>query len=52
MGRAGRFGTKGLTVTFVNPESKSDLDTLETIQKRFEVKISPLPQTIDKTSYM
>jgi len=50
VGRAGRFGTKGLTVTFVNPENKGDLETLETIQKRFEVKIVPLPEHIDKTT--
>ena len=50
VGRAGRFGTKGLAITFV--ETDEDKKVLEEIQKRFEVKISPLPTTIDATSYM
>jgi len=50
VGRAGRFGTKGLAITFVEtPEDKAVLDD---IQKRFEVKIGELPQTIDSSSYM
>ena len=36
VGRAGRFGTKGLAITFVS--GQEDLTTLETIQKRFEVE--------------
>lgn len=50
VGRAGRFGTKGLAITFV--ESDEDKKVLDDIQKRFEVKISTLPDTIDATSYM
>lgn len=50
VGRAGRFGTKGLAITFV--ESQEDRDVLEEIQKRFEVKIATLPTTIDSASYM
>jgi len=52
VGRAGRFGTKGLTITFVNPNEFSDLQIMEDIQKRFEVKITELPNDIDKSSYM
>jgi hypothetical protein len=33
-------------------ETDEDKKVLEEIQKRFEVKISPLPTTIDATSYM
>jgi len=45
VGRAGRFGTKGLAITFVS--SDKDREVLADIQKRFEVKIGELPATID-----
>lgn len=50
VGRAGRFGTKGLAITFV--ETDDDRTVLAEIQKRFEVKIGELPTTIDASSYM
>lgn len=37
VGRAGRFGTKGLSISFVANEQ--DEDVLKAIQKRFEVAI-------------
>jgi ATP-dependent RNA helicase UAP56/SUB2 len=37
VGRAGRFGTKGLSISFVANEA--DEEVLATIQKRFEVAI-------------
>lgn len=49
VGRAGRFGTKGLAITFVS--SAKDVEVLEEIQKRFEVKIEELPTTIDVSTY-
>jgi ATP-dependent RNA helicase UAP56/SUB2 len=49
VGRAGRFGTKGLAITFVS--GQKDLETLEEIQKRFEVKVEELPTTIDVSTY-
>merc|ERR1712022_55962 len=50
VGRSGRFGTKGLAITFVwTPE---DSTTLEEIQSRFEVNITPLPDQIDTSTYM
>merc|ERR1711998_665419 len=50
VGRSGRFGTKGLAITFVaTPE---DSATLENIQSRFEVNITPLPDQIDTSTYM
>ena len=50
VGRAGRFGTKGLAITFV--ETEDDKKVLDEIQKRFEVKIAELPTTIEASSYM
>merc|ERR1719397_680657 len=38
--RAGRFGTKGLAITFVSDES--DAKTLNEVQERFEVDITQL----------
>lgn len=49
VGRAGRFGTKGLAITFVS--GAEDIKILEEIQKRFEVKIEELPTTIDVSTY-
>merc|ERR1712019_2797 len=50
VGRAGRFGTKGLALTFVSAEE--DGKVLEDVQSRFEVKVTDLPDSIDVTSYM
>jgi superfamily II DNA/RNA helicase len=48
--RAGRFGTKGLAITFVSDEN--DAKVLNTVQERFEVNISELPDEIDASSYI
>jgi len=48
--RAGRFGTKGLAITFVSDES--DAKILNEVQERFEVDISELPEEIDLSSYI
>jgi len=50
VGRAGRFGTKGLAVTFSSGEE--DEKILKEIQERFLVKIKPLPDSIETSSYM
>ncbi|OUM66428.1 hypothetical protein PIROE2DRAFT_66062 [Piromyces sp. E2] len=50
VGRAGRFGTKGLAITFVS--SNEDSQTLNQVQERFEVNITELPETIDTTTYI
>lgn len=50
VGRSGRFGTKGLGITFVS--SKEDSTILEQVQSRFEVEITPLPDEIDVSTYM
>lgn len=48
--RAGRFGTKGLAITFVSDET--DAKTLNDVQDRFEVDISELPEEIDLSTYI
>jgi ATP-dependent RNA helicase UAP56/SUB2 len=50
VGRAGRFGTKGLAITFVS--SSDETSTLDEIQERFKVKVTPLPDKIETASYM
>jgi superfamily II DNA/RNA helicase len=50
VGRAGRFGTKGLAISFVTAEE--DVKVLEDVQARFEVKVTDLPDQIDVSSYM
>jgi len=48
--RAGRFGTKGLAITFVSDET--DAKTLNDVQERFEVDITELPEEIDLSTYI
>ena len=50
VGRAGRFGTKGLGISFVANEA--DTEVLTKIQERFTVAIPELPETIDPATYM
>jgi ATP-dependent RNA helicase UAP56/SUB2 len=50
VGRAGRFGTKGLAITF--SASDEDAEVLKKVQERFEVNITEMPSTIDTTSYL
>merc|ERR1711988_470869 len=45
VGRAGRFGTKGLAITFITSEEDSTI--LNQVQERFEVKVGELPDQID-----
>lgn len=47
--RAGRFGTKGLAVTFVSDET--DAKILNDVQDRFEVNVAELPEEIDISTY-
>jgi len=50
VGRAGRFGTKGLGVSFIaNGEEQKVLDA---IQSRFEVKVERLPNEVDTKTYL
>merc|ERR1711975_38161 len=50
VGRAGRFGTKGLAVSFVATDE--DADVMKKVQERFEVNIGEMPSQIDTTSYL
>ncbi|XP_027200316.1 ATP-dependent RNA helicase 25E [Dermatophagoides pteronyssinus] len=47
--RAGRFGTKGLAITFVSDES--DAKVLNSVQDRFDVSIPEMPADIDVSTY-
>lgn len=48
VGRAGRFNTKGIAVTFVTTED--DKKILQEVQSRFEVKIEQMPETLQEKS--
>jgi len=50
VGRSGRFGTKGLAISFV--ATTEDSKVLENVQSRFEVEVPPLPEEIDVSTYM
>lgn len=50
VGRAGRFGTKGLAISFVS--SAEDEEWLQKVQERFEVNIPELPDQIETSTYM
>jgi len=49
VGRAGRFGTRGLAITFIT--SEADQEILTAIQSRFEVKVEALPEVIEPSTY-
>ena len=50
VGRAGRFGTKGLAITFV--ASEQDSAVLNQVQERFDVNIVALPDQVEASTYM
>mmetsp|Transcript_23900 Transcript_23900/g.56457 ORF Transcript_23900/g.56457 Transcript_23900/m.56457 type:complete len:424 (-) Transcript_23900:168-1439(-) len=50
VGRAGRFGTKGIAISFIS--SEQDQEILNKVQSRFEVNIPELPDEIDMSTYM
>lgn len=51
VGRAGRFGTKGLAISFIS--SEKDQEILDQIQERFDVKIQEFPEEgVDASTYM
>jgi len=50
VGRAGRFGTKGLAISFIS--STADAQVLNDVQERFAVEVPDLPDTIDSSTYM
>ncbi|KAK5998777.1 ATP-dependent RNA helicase SUB2 [Cladobotryum mycophilum] len=51
VGRAGRFGTKGLAISFVSNDA--DQEVLKEIEKRFEVALPEFPKEgVDASTYM
>mmetsp|Transcript_14918 Transcript_14918/g.22576 ORF Transcript_14918/g.22576 Transcript_14918/m.22576 type:complete len:113 (-) Transcript_14918:207-545(-) len=50
VGRSGRFGTKGLAISFLS--TADDAKILDKVQERFEVAVDELPDEIDVTTYM
>jgi ATP-dependent RNA helicase UAP56/SUB2 len=51
VGRAGRFGTKGLSISFVS--NQDDEAVLKAIEERFAAEIPEFPESgIDSSSYM
>lgn len=50
VGRAGRFGTKGLAISFL--ATKEDKDVLDKVQANFVVQVPELPDELDATTYM
>ena len=50
MGRAGRFGTKGLAITYIS--SPTDAEQLNHVQVKLEVNIEELPQEISPSDYL
>lgn len=49
VGRAGRFGTKGLAVSFISrPE---DEEEMKKVQERFAVQVPEMPDQIDISTY-
>jgi len=50
VGRAGRFGTKGLAISFVS--TPDDQEVMEKVRKQFVVKLPELPDELDCSTYM
>lgn len=50
VGRAGRFGTKGLAISFVS--TAEDEEQLKKIQERFAVQVPEMPDHLDVAAYM
>lgn len=50
VGRAGRFGTKGLAVSFISTEA--DEAMMKKVQERFAVQVPEIPETIETSDYM
>ncbi|CAI2367123.1 unnamed protein product [Moneuplotes crassus] len=50
VGRAGRFGTKGLSISFIS--SEEDKKLLEEIQSRFTGKVEQIPTDFDPSPFL
>jgi ATP-dependent RNA helicase UAP56/SUB2 len=49
VGRAGRYGTKGIAISFVTTTEEKGI--LKTIQDRFVVQVKEMPEKIDESLY-
>ena len=47
--RAGRFGTKGMAISFVTTDE--DAEILNQVQSRLEVQIDEMPDEVDASTY-
>lgn len=52
LSNTGRFGTKGLAISFSSEDSEEDQKVLKDVQERFDVSIPSLPDSIDISTYM
>lgn len=58
VGRAGRFGTKGLALNFIRPDQEeteegvTDMAVLTDVQNGFSIQIKELPNELDTSLYM
>lgn len=50
VGRAGRFGTKGLAISFISTEK--DEEEMKKVQERFAVSVPEMPDQVDVAAYM
>lgn len=50
VGRAGRFGTKGLAISFLS--SEQDQEIFKKVQEKFATAVPEIPESIDSSSYM
>jgi len=50
VGRAGRFSTKGLAISFVT--TAEDQEVLDQVRKKFVVDLPEMPESIDSATYM
>ena len=48
--RAGRFGTKGLAISFIADDEDEKIQ--KSVQERFEVTVTELPEEIDISTYI
>ena len=48
--RAGRFGTKGLAISFIADDEDEKIQ--KSVQDRFEVTVTALPEEIDISTYI
>jgi superfamily II DNA/RNA helicase len=48
IGRCGRFGKKGVSISMVKSEDQSDMKTLEMMKQKYKIAIKEMPNDIEK----